>query len=93
MAISNRTPSRPAPVALATLLALLAGACHGSGAAHDAAAPVASTDHLPESFVDDTRRAVVLAARPAIDALFRANADASHYVGQVWGAVVDAELG
>lgn len=86
MGIPNRMPRWP------TLLALLAGACRATGAAHDAAAAPTSPDHRPEAFVDDHRRAAVLAARPAIDALFRANAEANHYVGQVWGAVVDDEL-
>jgi CubicO group peptidase (beta-lactamase class C family) len=75
-----------------SLLALLAQGCQGSGAAHDLAAPSASTDHRPEAFPTDNRRAALLAARPTIDTIFRANAEASHHVGQIWGAIVDDEL-
>ena len=92
MGNTSCTPRRSVSVLLTSLVALAAGACQGSGAMQDRAAPPPGAEHRPEAFVNDHRREAVLSARPAIDALFRANAEASHHVGQIWGAVVDDEL-
>ncbi|MEZ6013856.1 MAG: serine hydrolase domain-containing protein [Planctomycetota bacterium] len=78
-----------------SLVALALAGCHTGGAPTDAAraprvAPLA--DYQPPAFVGVDRRAAVLASRPSIDGIFRSNAEAQHYVGQVWGAVVDGEL-
>jgi CubicO group peptidase (beta-lactamase class C family) len=74
-----------------SILPILAlGACRGTDRAPLASGPGA--EYAPERFEDDGRRAALLAARPAIDAVFRGNAEANHYVGQIWGVVVDGEL-
>jgi len=76
-------------------LSLVCIACSGPRTRQVASAEAniqVAADYRPPEFTREGRRDAALAARPALDAIFRGNADASHYVGQIWGVVLDGEL-